>query len=156
MPPRVLCKQNEQVFPFEKEVQFTFKHTNYRIQLEMEVTPTLASIPCGKCNKTSRDIIKAAGVDISNNDMAVDVLEIIHSLPGNEDRSILESDYVFVISNVDVDQSKIENVDAMTGVQSAREAKELTAHVKKCLLGEIMCDGCCFTTDHIENLLQAV
>ncbi|NTW27119.1 MAG: hypothetical protein HGA36_02245 [Candidatus Moranbacteria bacterium] len=55
---------------------------------------------------------------------------------------------------VDIDQTKIENVDAMVGVQSAREAKEIISHVNKCLLGKIMCDGCCFTTDYIETLLQ--
>lgn len=152
---KALFKKDEQIIPIEMEVQFTFNHTNYRMQLALEIIATLASIPCGKCGKTSRDIIHEAGGEISDDDLEVDVLNIIHGLPEDENRSILEADYVFIIKSVDSPADKIENVDAMIGVQSSREARELTAHVKKCLVNAIICDGCCFTSDYIETLINA-
>lgn len=153
---KVLYKQNEQTVPANFRAQFGFKGTNYRVEMELGLVAALASIPCQKCAKTTRDILKDLGVvNFSANDQEVDVLEIVSNLPDDRDRSVFDPGHVSVITQVFI--QAIEDIDAMIEVPMGDElGKALEAHVEKILNGMIICDGCLFDAENYVEKLLAV
>ena len=151
---KVITKSNEQILPIELEPSFSFESTNYSAHLNLEIVPVLASIPCTKCGKSTRDIMQGSGIEIDDDDMNIDVLQLIHSNASNESRSALEPDYVFTI--ISVDSPDITDIDSMIKLDDHQKiSKRVSKHISKKLLDEIVCDSCFFTTDHIDNILSA-
>ena len=151
---KLLHKNNEQAMSFQLDVQFNYKHTNYSATLELEAVAAFASVPCGKCSKTTRSILTGIGATVPANDMDVNVLETTVDLPENDELSVLDAEYVFIIKNVDMPAEKIRNTDAQVNVTGRRELAELQAHAEKSLILKAICTGCFFETAHIENLLN--
>jgi len=127
----VIFKNNEQVFDMEVDAQFSFQRTNYGAHLNFQSMPVLASVPCGKCGKSTREIMRSNGIEIDGDDMKVNVA---------------------VIS---MDISNLINTDAMIEIEENQKIfKKINKHITEKMIGQLMCDGCCFTTEHIDNLLS--
>ena len=150
---KVLYKKNQQLISLELDVQFSLNNTNYSAHLKLEVVPVLASIQCENCAKSTRDILKSNGIEISTDDTSVDILGIIAEME-NTGRSITDPDYVFTIILINLDESKAINVDDQTEIQSRKEVQEIQTHLERKLSNVVVCDSCFFTTEHINNLLN--
>lgn len=152
--PKVLYKPTEQTISTPVDVQFVRLSQNYGAKLELDVVAALASVPCEECGKTTRDILKEIGVNISNNDSEVDVLEIIAKLSIDETRSTLDPSYVFVITEASIIED-LRNTNKMDDIQlNSRLAKALDEYVKNVLVDHALCNGCCFTSGYINSRLD--
>lgn len=134
-------------------VEFTCKQTSYRATLDLQITPALASVSCGKCGESTRDIFKKNGVSVDDDDAKVDVTGIIARLPADETSSMEDPDFVSVIT--DVTTRDIMDTSSMIPIaDSSPTFKKIDKYIEKILLNKILCGDCCFEIDYLGSLLN--
>ncbi|EKD46703.1 MAG: hypothetical protein ACD_67C00107G0002 [uncultured bacterium] len=153
MPQEVLCRKNDHAVPAELSLNFRFNDSTYRVKIEAGMVPTLASVPCKKCARTTRDLLKNLGIRIPADDQKVDVLDLVSKIPRNRRGSALDPQHVSFIKHVFI--LEIEDICAMTEVPSNSPLfKEIEEHIKVALTGLVTCNGCA-DDDYLEDQLKA-
>jgi hypothetical protein len=150
---KVLTRKQDQPTDVEPTVKFTFKGTNYTATLLLSITAALASLPCERCAKSTRDFMREIDVEMPSDDMQVDVGEILSALPPDVSRSAADPEYVCVISNAmttaitDDDHGvEIPQTDSLT--------EEIEEHIANKLNRHVVCNCHCFEPGFLGSLLS--
>ena len=152
MDKTALFKPNQQAIPAPITIDFKFEGTTYHVDLDLEITPTLASIPCINCSKSTRQIQLSHGYEIKEkDDTKIDIINVIcdESLSASPGTAA----YVSVITDFGI--GEINDIDSMIEVEDGSdEWNRIESHIKEKTLNHVICDGCLYHENYLGNLLE--
>lgn len=154
METAVLINEKEHPHYPEVVVSFPFQGKKIIVKMELEMQQVYASVPCEKCAKNTRSLLRALGAEVPEDDAQVNVGEIIMGLPEDEETSIMAASSVYAITKVSVNKIAVDGKD-LKFPEAESLSKEVEEHAKKVLIGHQFCDGCLLLGKALDTLLSA-
>lgn len=134
----------------EVETVMTYENQRFKVKLDVEVIPALASRPCECCGKDARTILGGKGITIDPDDMKVDMYSITKDLDTGD--SVLEADCTYVITRAITTEIRDESEITIESPVLESDLDEMATNILK---NHILCDGpCLYKGPFLEKLLM--